>query len=600
MTRPMPSPGASRPAGGGAGSGYRPGAAYRPSSGGAGRPAQRPGSTPGSYRPGSAYQPGSGGMTRPSPSPGGGNRPGTGGGGAAGPGGSNRPGSGDYRPGAGGNRPGTGDYRPGPGGNRPGPGDYRPGAGGNRPGLGDNRPGPGGNRPGQGDYRPDAGGNRPGAGGNRPGAGGNRPGRPDYGDNLGVVNRPGINRPGGGWGGGWFGNNIVINNGWGGLRGWAGPGRWRFNSPFLGNWYRGSWGWNHFGGRFGPVGMGSWPGRWPIGFFPTWRHAGLVGWGLGAWANGWLYSGFTNPYIIAPVINTTVVANAPPVFVPDYSHPLDLTSIPPEPEGTEQDDSTFLAARDAFKSGEFARALSLTDLALQHYPNDPILHEFRALCLFALGRYDEAAAALYVVLTAGPGWDWATMVGLYPDVDTYTRQLRALEAAIKGNASVAATRFVLAYHYMVQEHVERAREQFGYAAQLQPRDKLAAQFAKALAAPSEAPSEVATGPARASETAGTHEPSPPPAALLGIWKARPMPDLSIELILREDGQFTWDVNTGGQADSISGDADYVDGVLTLTQADAPALVGKIVDLGEKQFGFELLGGSQAATVRFSR
>ena len=38
---------------------------------------------------------------------------------------------------------------------------------------------------------------------------------------------------------------------------------------------------------------------------------------------------------------------------------------------------------------------------------------------------------LYVVLTAGPGWDWATMVGLYPDVDTYTRQLRALEAAIK-------------------------------------------------------------------------------------------------------------------------------------------------------------------------
>ena len=79
-----------------------------------------------------------------------------------------------------------------------------------------------------------------------------------------------------------------------------------------------------------------------------------------------------------------------------------------------------------------------------------------------------------------------------------------------------------------------------------------------------------------------------------------MPDLSIELTVREDGQFTWDVKSKGQTDSITGVADYVDGALTLTQAEAPALVGKIVNLGEKQFGFELLGGPQAATVQFSR
>jgi tetratricopeptide (TPR) repeat protein len=313
-----------------------------------------------------------------------------------------------------------------------------------------------------------------------------------------------------------------------------------------------------------------------------------------------MYSGFINPYYIAPVINTTVVANAPPVFVPDYSRPLDLTSIPAEPEGTEQDDSTFLAARDAFKAGEFARALSLTDLTLQHYPNDPVLHEFRALCLFALGRYDEAAAALYVVLTAGPGWDWPTMVGLYSDVDTYTRQLRALEAAIHANPAVASKRFVLAYHYLVQEHTERARREFENAIQLQPKDELAAQFVKLLTPPSEAPAVAATDPARATETAGMHQPSPPPAALLGTWKAQPRRDLSIELTVREDGQFTWDVNSNGQADSITGGVDYLDGVLTLTQADAPALAGKVVNLGEKQFGLELLGGPQAATIRFSR
>jgi tetratricopeptide (TPR) repeat protein len=300
------------------------------------------------------------------------------------------------------------------------------------------------------------------------------------------------------------------------------------------------------------------------------------------------------------VINTTMVANAPAVFVPDYSRPLDLTSIPPVPEGTEQDDSTFLAAREAYQAGNFARALSLTDLALQPYPNDPVLHEFRALCLFALGRYDEAAAVLYAVLTAGPGWDWATMIGLYSDADTYTRQLRVLEAAIRANPAVASTRFVLAYHYLVQEYLEQARQQFEQVVQLQPKDELAAQFVKLLTPPSEAPAVAATDPARATETAGMHQPSPPPAALRGTWKAKPTPDLSIELTVREDGQFTWDVNANGHADSITGEADYLDGVLTLTQAEAPDLVGKVVNLGEKQFGFELLGGPQAATIQFSR
>jgi hypothetical protein len=33
---------------------------------------------------------------------------------------------------------------------------------------------------------------------------------------------------------------------------------------------------------------------------------------------------------------------------------------------------------------------------------------------------------------------------------------------------------------------------------------------------------------------------------------------------------------------------------------APALVGKIVNLGEKQFGFELAGGPQSAAIQFSR
>ena len=67
------------------------------------------------------------------------------------------------------------------------------------------------------------------------------------------------------------------------------------------------------------------------------------------------------------------------------------------------------------------------DQAIALVPNDTVLHEFRGLTLFALGRYKEAAAAEYAVLSAGPGWDWTTLSGLYPNVDVYTEQLRALE-----------------------------------------------------------------------------------------------------------------------------------------------------------------------------
>jgi tetratricopeptide (TPR) repeat protein len=392
----------------------------------------------------------------------------------------------------------------------------------------------------------------------------------------------------------------MIGNRWGGFWGWPGFGWGRFNSPFLGNWYRGSWGWNRFGGWFGGRGMGFWGWGSPFRFFPTWGFAGLAGWGLGPWANGWVYSGFANPYFVAPAIGTPAVENWPPVYVADYSRPLDLTSIAPADDSPGQDDSTFLAAREAFMAGEFPRALILTDLALQPHRNEPVLHEFRALCLFALGRYDEAAAALYVLLAAGPGWDWATMVGLYPDVDTYTKQLRALEDSIRRNTTIPSNRFVLAYHYMVQENFENARQQFEHVAQLQPKDELAAQFAKALSSSSHARTTPAPNAAPASKTAEVLEASPPPAALVGTWKAKPMPDLSVELTIRGNGEFSWEVNTKGHTDSVTGDASYRDGVLTLTHADAPDLIGNIVNLEEKQFGFELQGGGHAPTIQFSR
>ena len=65
-------------------------------------------------------------------------------------------------------------------------------------------------------------------------------------------------------------------------------------------------------------------------------------------------------------------------------------------------------------AGDYQRALDLSDQVLKATPDASIVHEFRAMCLFALKRFDEAAAVDYAVLTAGPGWNWSTMAGLYP------------------------------------------------------------------------------------------------------------------------------------------------------------------------------------------
>src|SRR5262249_50087686 len=143
-------------------------------------------------------------------------------------------------------------------------------------------------------------------------------------------------------------------------------------------------------------------------------------------------------------------------------------------------EQVFSAARDTFKAGAYQRALDLTDQVIKDTPNAPVVHEFRALCLFALKRYDEAALVAYAALSAGPCWNWSTLVGLCPDVDTYTNQLRALEAAIGSNPNATPPRFLLAYHYLVEGNTDAAAVEFANVVKLEPKDQLSASLAKAL------------------------------------------------------------------------------------------------------------------------
>jgi tetratricopeptide (TPR) repeat protein len=364
-------------------------------------------------------------------------------------------------------------------------------------------------------------------------------------------------------------------------------------------------------------------------YFPTWGAYDYSSWGIESVASSWLYEDYANPYT-TPVTQTVVVEQPPadgaaaaaPVVAFDYSEPIGVTASPPEPAAVDSAQETLTAARERFRAGDYARALSLADQALASTPNDPILHEFRALVLFALKRYGEAAATAYAVLTAGPGWNWATMVGLYPDLDTYTSQLRELEDSVRSLGD-APQRFLLAYHYLVQGHKDAAAQQFQNVVKIQPNDELSARFASALGAttpplPNLPPQlTAATGTGTAASNNGPPAPGindaqsrpqgdvaaaadlpPPPAPpqnLQGQWTAKPNEKMSIILTLNPDGTFAWTVKQVGRSQTTQGQAGYQDQVLSLVQEQGPPLIGKIeIDAGSNRFTFKPPGAVDSA------
>jgi tetratricopeptide (TPR) repeat protein len=157
----------------------------------------------------------------------------------------------------------------------------------------------------------------------------------------------------------------------------------------------------------------------------------------------------------------------------------------------------FDLGRAAFKEGNYAKAQELVDKAIALLPSDATLHEFRGLTLFAQKKYKDAAAALYTVLAAGPGWNWDTMSSLYTKPDTYTKQLRELETYSKDNPKAAFANFLLAYQYLVLGSKHAAVQQLKRVAELQPKDKLSAALVKALTtgetAPADGPPKPGTG-----------------------------------------------------------------------------------------------------------
>ncbi len=218
----------------------------------------------------------------------------------------------------------------------------------------------------------------------------------------------------------------------------------------------------------------------------------------------------------------------------------------------EQIGGIFDSARQLFTQGNYSAALEEIDKAGALAPKDPDIHQFRALCLFALKDYRQAAAAIYAVLAAGPGWDWTTVSNLYPSTTAYTAQLRCLESYSQKNPNATDARFLLAYQYLVTGHNEQAVEELQIVTKLQPNDQLAAQLLQSLSAPQGEPP--AAGPPATPIAEG---------ALVGGWKASQPNGSTFDMNLSGDKKFSWKFTQQGKEQEMTGTYTLADNYLVL-------------------------------------
>jgi tetratricopeptide (TPR) repeat protein len=337
---------------------------------------------------------------------------------------------------------------------------------------------------------------------------------------------------------------------------------WWSNSSYH-TWHQGSWnyGWNR--NWYSYHSYRPYYGH-SINYFPgyhPYRSSYLAGlaWGLGAWTLGSLYydTGYNiyrNPYHAPPVRTRTTVIN--------YSQPISVVAsrIEPEPEAAaltseEMSTAAIERARAEFQNGDYLAALKSTDESISYASGDSALHEFRALCLFALGRYGDAAGVLNPVLASGPGWDWATMAAFYGNGDVYTGQLRKLEAYVEGSPDAADAHFLLGYHYLVAGFIDESYGMFDRVVTLQPADTVALQLRNL--AESSSPNAAGETPEAEGLTAS---PEPvvtseviDPTDIAGGWNATSGDGKTITLTLANDGTFTWNYEGSSDAKVLSGD-----------------------------------------------
>jgi tetratricopeptide (TPR) repeat protein len=337
---------------------------------------------------------------------------------------------------------------------------------------------------------------------------------------------------------------------------------------------------------------GGWYAGYAPGYWSRWDHLwdehpvaaaiGLTWWAANSLGYAFGCAGYTNPYYTddMPAYYTEPVVTPPIEVAPAEPAPAE-SALPPGVSAEAV--ARFDQARQEFLEGRYRDALKATDAALAKMPRDAVLHEFRSLVLFALGRYAESAATIHAVLDVGPGWDWKTLATLYPDVETYNKQLRALEAASTADPRSAALYFLTGYHYLTLGYPEQALKMFQQAARLRPGDAVA----KGL---------VATLSPRDAKPAGREDKEAPSAVpserIVGAWSAAGKGTEKFRMVLRKDGTFTWDFTKGARKKEVKGVYTVEGNVLAMEPARGGVLLAELKAKGPDTLHFKMVGGAK--------
>jgi tetratricopeptide (TPR) repeat protein len=217
-------------------------------------------------------------------------------------------------------------------------------------------------------------------------------------------------------------------------------------------------------------------------------------------------------------------------------------------------------------------------------PNDAVVHEFRSLVLFALQNYREAAAAAYAVLSAGPGWDWTTLSGLYGNVADYTTQLRALESFVKKNPKSSDGHFLLAYHYLTLGHPDVAQTELRQVDKLTPDDRLVKQLLAISTKPDDdVPTPTPKPPLEGDQLIKAEQ-------LVGVWTAPGSGGSKFQMTLEKDSAFSWKYTSGKKSDEIKGVYAVEQNNLALEVDDGSVLLAEIKLAASSQLKFKVIGG----------
>jgi len=361
------------------------------------------------------------------------------------------------------------------------------------------------------------------------------------------------------------------------------------------NWYGGGWNHGYYGGYYGGRYGGYYGGYYP-GTALAW---GLLGWGLGALTYSSGYYTYYNPYPAAPVVTysgSQVSYEQPITVTAAQDAPKDEAAVTQAAQQADKAASFIEQSQAAFKDKDYLIALDGATKAVGESPGDGALHEYRALVLFALGKFSESAGVLNPVLAGGPGWNWTTMIKLYDSQPTYAAQLSALEDYATAKPKAADARFLLGYHYMVCGYTEKAAAQFQAAAGLQPADTISKQLYSLCSVTAKSPVEggedAESEPAKpAPEAAPASEPVPVPLAKLGgTWVADKGKAGVVTLALQDGGKFTWNYAVGGKDNGFGGQYNMNDDGLLVLDSDGNQMVAAVTLPKDDKLKFVVAGG----------